>query len=161
MLPWMSRGMVQQSNPLPWSWLFAFDLSFLGKWDAAMPHGILSINGSDLLTEYHRITTAGLDAARTNARVIQHSTAMYHTLRKSITIDPSLSSTFGNLPAHEDGPSLFKELTGFTVVVSLQLPIVSQHQLLEFDPAAYKFHLSDINTKLSHLFVLASTPCIC
>jgi hypothetical protein len=35
--------------------------------------------------------------------------------------------------------------------------MISFKMILEFDPAAYKYHISTINTKLNHLFVLATS----
>jgi hypothetical protein len=35
--------------------------------------------------------------------------------------------------------------------------MLSFKMILEFDPAVHKFHIPTINTKLNHLFVLATT----
>jgi hypothetical protein len=43
------------------------------------------------------------------------------------------------------------------MVASLQLLMLSFKMILEFDPAVHKFHIPTINTKLNHLFVLATT----
>ena len=63
-----------------------------------------------------------------------------------------------NLPTNEDGPSLFKLLTSFTTISSLQLSMLAFRQILDFDPAAHEFKIATVNTKLNHLFVLATTP---
>jgi hypothetical protein len=63
----------------------------------------------------------------------------------------------GNLPIAEDGPTLFKKLTTFTMVASLQLSMISFKNILDFDPADHKFNIPTINTKINHLFVLATT----
>jgi hypothetical protein len=74
---------------------------------------------------------------------------MYKCVKSSITGN--------NLLTTEDGPTLFKKLTAFTMVASLQLSMLSLKIILEIDPAVHKFHIPTINTKLNHLFVLATT----
>jgi hypothetical protein len=131
-------------------------------WDAPTPRGILEINGHNLLTEYHSITDAEVATARTtrvNPRSIKNSRAMYKYLKPSITGDlcATVFDQAGNLPIHEDGPNLFKKLTDFTMVASLQLSMLSFKTILEFDPAVHAFNIPTVNTKLNHLFVLATT----
>ena len=84
---------------------------------------------------------------------------MYSCLKSSISGDlkSTLFSKVGNLPTHEDGTRLFAHLTTFTMAVSLQLSMDSFKQILEFDPADNAFNITAINTKLNHLFVLATT----
>jgi hypothetical protein len=98
--------------------------------DAPDPRGILEINGHNLLTEYHSITDAEVATARTtrvDPRSIQNSRAMYKCLKSSITGDlrATVFDQVGNLPIHEDGPTLFKKLTDFTMAASLQLSMLS------------------------------------
>jgi hypothetical protein len=131
-------------------------------WDAPAPRGILTIDGHNLLTEYHSITDTEITAARTarvDPRSIQNSRAMYKYLKSSITGDlrATVFDQAGNVPIYEDGPTLFKKLTDFTMVASLQLSMLSFKMILEFDPAVHTFHIPTVNTKLKHLFVLATT----
>lgn len=84
---------------------------------------------------------------------------MYYALRKSISGDLQ-NIVFGsvdNLPAHEDGPLLFKQLTTYTSMATLNLTIISLNQISSLDPAKYDYNIPNINTHLGHLFVLAST----
>ena len=147
------------------------------NWGAPAPHGILTVGaipadpdngipafpGYNLLTDYHNITQAQLTIAfnnRDNPRAIQNSKAMYRCLKASITGDlkTTVFDQIDNLPTHEDGPSLFKLLTSFTTISSLQLSMLAFRQILDFDPAEHNFKIATVNTKLNHLFVLATTP---
>ena len=114
------------------------------NWGAPAPHGILTVGaipadpdngipafpGYNLLTDYHNITQAQLTIAfnnRDNPRAIQNSKAMYHCLKASITGDlkTTVFNQIDNLPTHKDGPSLFKLLTSFTTISSLQLSMLA------------------------------------
>ena len=57
----------------------------------------------------------------------------------------------------EDGTRMFAELTTFTMAASLQFSMDSFKRILEFDPADHGFNITSINTKLNHIFVLATT----
>ena len=57
---------------------------------------------------------------------------------------------------HSDGIALFKKLTTFTTVASLQLSILSFQNILEFNPFDWEFNIPAINKKLIHLFTLAT-----
>lgn len=136
------------------------------RWNAAAPQGIMSytVNATacNLLTEYHSIPEADLEAARlarADPRAIQNSKALYKCLKSSITGDLKaiLFDQAGNLPTTEDGPLLFKKLTSFTMAASLQLSMMSFKNIIDFDPAAHGFSVPLVNTKLNHLFVLATT----
>ena len=83
---------------------------------------------------------------------------MYACLKSSITGDlkANLFNQASNLPAHNDGPTLFLKLISLTMTASLQLSMLSFKQLLEFDPASCNFNISAVNTKINHLFVLAT-----
>jgi hypothetical protein len=96
---------------------------------------------------------------RTDDHAIQNSKAMYECLKKSLTGDlcDTLFEQASNVPAHADGPSFFKLMLSLTIVSSLQLSIISFNQILQFDPAIHHFNVPTINTKLSHLFTLATT----
>ena len=97
---------------------------------------------------------------RTDDRAIQNSKAMYRCIKASITGDlkTTVFDQIDNLPTNEDGPSLFKLLTSFTTISSLQLSMLAFRQILDFDPAAHEFKIATVNTKLNHLFVLVTTP---
>ena len=133
------------------------------NWGAQVPQGILTYGNANLLTDYHSITQGQLTTAfnnRTNDRAIQNSKAMYRCIKASITGDlkTTVFDQIDNLPTNEDGPSLFKLLTSFTTISSLQLSMLAFRQILDFDPAAHEFKIATVNTKLNHLFVLATTP---
>ena len=132
------------------------------KWDATAPYGILQINGSNILTNYHSITEVEITNAltnRTDNRAIQNSRAMFQCIKSSIkgSLRDTIFTQAGNLPNNTDGPSLFKKLTTFTSVASLQLSLLSFNNITEFNPLDHDFNISEINTKLSNLFVLATT----
>ena len=58
-----------------------------GKWNQAVPHGILTINGRNGLTDYHSVTDAEITTAyanRTDTRSIQSSTAMFKYIKQSV-----------------------------------------------------------------------------
>ena len=84
---------------------------------------------------------------------------MYSCLKLSISGDlkSPLFSQACNLPTHEDGTRLFAQLTTFTMAAPLQLSMDSFKLILEFDPADHGFNITAINTKLNHMFVLATT----
>jgi len=84
---------------------------------------------------------------------------MYSCLKSSITgsIKNSIFIQYGNLPPHKDGAAFFKQLTTFTTVASLQLSSISFSNILRFNPFAHDFNISIINSKLLHIFILATT----
>jgi len=133
-----------------------------GKCDAQAPNGILIIGGNNLLTNYHSITDTEIKTVRTNRAdnwAIQNSRAMFACIKASINGDP-LDTIFGQSakkPTHTDGQELFKHLTAFTTVATLQLSLLSFTRILEFNPSNYKFNIVEINSWLMHLFVLATT----
>ena len=132
------------------------------RWNAPAPQGILDIYGSKLLTDYHSLNTLQVYNTSTShvyPRAIQNASAMYSCLKFSISGDlkSTLFSQAGNLPTHEYGACLFVHITTFTMAVSLQLSIDSFKRILDFDPANHGFNITSINTKLNHLFVLATT----
>jgi hypothetical protein len=132
--------------------------------NAAAPQGILTINGQHLITHYHSLTDTDItnaQVARTDPHAVQNSRPLYKCLLKSSVTGDLRATIFdqvGNIPLTEDGPALFKKLTTFTMVTSLQLSMISFKSILEFDPADYAFNVPPaINNKLNHLFVLATT----
>ena len=71
------------------------------KWNAPAPHGILQVNGNNILTHYEGITAAQITNARQGRfddRAIQNARAMYQCLKKSITGDlkAQVFDQFGN-----------------------------------------------------------------
>ena len=136
------------------------------NWNAAAPHGILTIpDGAgvnrNLLTDYHKLSEADITAAataRVDARALQNSTAMYRTIKQSVDGDlrATLLLQVSNLPLNEDGVALFYRLTKFTIVASGQLSILSFKQILEFQPSEHAYNIPTINTQLNHLFFLAT-----
>jgi hypothetical protein len=138
------------------------------RWDATAPQGILTFAvgtpavDKDLLAQHYAVTEAQTEAARiarTNDRAMQNAQAMYQCIKKSIDgdIKAMLFDQTGNMPSHQDGPCLFKLLTSFTIAASLQLSIMSFNQIVTFDPASCKFNIPQMNTKLTNLFMLATT----
>jgi len=132
------------------------------KWNATAPHGILTINGNNIFSDYHSITDAQIEVARTaqiDNRVIQNSRVMIQCIKNSIkrSIRDTIFTQSGNIPTHADGIALFKKLTTFTTVSSLQLSLLSFNSILEFNPFDHTFDVPTINTKLMNLFMLATT----
>ena len=108
------------------------------------------------------MTDAQIDAAhaaRNDPRAIQNARAFYHTLKKSVTgnLKTILFDQADNIPVIEDGNKFFKRMTELTSSATLQLSMLSFKNILHFDPAQYDFKIPIINTKLSQLFVLATT----
>ena len=132
------------------------------KWNATGPSGIMDVDGNNILTSYHSIVDAQVESARSarvNPRAIQNSKALYHCLESSISgpVKTTIFTQAENIPKHEDGIALFKLITRYTAVSSVQLSNLSLQQILEFDPARLDFDIPNINTSLVSLFVLATT----
>ena len=137
-----------------------------GKWNKATDPGILTFgttpNTQNIFTDYHSISDAVIETARV-ARItphaIQNSKAMFKCIKSPIKGDfrDTIFTKFGNLPAHEDGIGLFKKLTTFMAVASLQLSMLSFQKILDFSPSLHDFCIPKINNKLIHLFILATT----
>ncbi|CAJ1948633.1 unnamed protein product, partial [Cylindrotheca closterium] len=125
-----STAVAHASAPLRTSWagvleeLFQFVLLIQTraaevKWDAPPPNGILTYGTHHLLSDYHSISLATLQAehtARVDPRAIQNSRCLYNCLASSITGDLRIEifGQPGNLPTHGDGPSLFKRMIDTT-----------------------------------------------
>jgi hypothetical protein len=84
---------------------------------------------------------------------------MYQTIKKSIEgdIKAMIFEQSDNMPTTQDGPNIFKLLMSFTIAASLQLSMMSFNQIITFDPATCNFNIPVINTKLTNLFMLATT----
>ena len=133
-----------------------------GKWNSLGDEGILTLAGRNILTEYHSISDADIETARiarTNDRAIQNSKAMYNCIKSSITGDirDTIFTQLDNMPENEDGVALFKKVTTLTTVSSLQLSLLSFNNILNFNPVDHGFNIPILNSKLLHLFVLATT----
>jgi hypothetical protein len=92
-------------------------------------------NGNNLLTNYHSVTDTDVENARiahVDPRAIQNSRAMYKCVKLSITGDlcATIFDQADNLPTTEDDPTLFKKLTAFTMVASLELSMLSFKMIL-------------------------------
>ena len=133
-----------------------------GKWNLATDPGILTIGAKDILTDYHSISDADIETARlarTSDRALQNSTAMFMCIKSSIkgTLKDTIFNQFGNILTHTDGVSLFKQITSFSTVASIQLSMLSFQNILNFDVAAYDYSIPTINSKLCNLFTLATS----
>ena len=139
-----------------------------GKWNATAPQGILTFPtgttgvSNNILTDYHSVTDAQIETARdarTDQRAIQNAKAMFKCIKSSIkgALKDTIFTQIGNMPTHSDGNTLFKTLTSFTTVASLQLSMLSFQNILDFNPFDWEFNIPVINGKLIHLFTLATT----
>ena len=134
-----------------------------GRWDAAGNTGICTVAGNNIFTAYHQITEAQATAAfqaRLNDRAVQNAKAFFRALKQSITgtLHATLFGQFANAPTNEDGVFLWIRLTRFTITSSIHLSVTAFQEILEFSPEVHNYHIPTINTKLLHLFVLATTP---
>ena len=98
-------------------------------WNAAAPQGVVTIAGHNLFTEYHSITDQDITnefTNRVNDRAVQNSKTMYQCIKASITGDlkATIFGQAGNLPTREDGPTLFKTLTSFTMVANAIVHVI-------------------------------------
>jgi hypothetical protein len=136
------------------------------KWDAPAPNGILlfSVNGNNrnVLTEYHSIPLTNIEAAyaaRTNDRAIQNARCFYHCVKATLEGDirETIFEQLANLPGYEDGATLFKTIISLSMASSLQLTIQTIQNIQALDPSEFEYKISSINTRLVHLFMLASS----
>ena len=84
---------------------------------------------------------------------------MFQCIKSSIkeNVRETIFTQAGNLPTNTDEIALFKKLTTFTSIASLQLSLLSFNSILEYNPLDFDFDIPKINTKLNYLFVLATT----
>ena len=86
---------------------------------------------------------------------IQNAQTMYKCLKASLM--NSLQSTvflqLRNLPAHEDGFALWKKLTDFTSVASLQLSNLTSCQILEFNHEMHINSMCLLSTPRSSIYL--------
>ena len=99
------------------------------------------------------IQVEDVQSTQINIRAIQNEKATYNCVKTSIRgdIEDTIFSQFDNLPMAEDGNDLFKKITTFTTVSSLQLSMLSFNDITNFE-----YNTPVINSKLIHLFVLAT-----
>ena len=133
-----------------------------GKWDLDTDPGILTIASNNIFTHYHSITDEEIEdarTARTGDRAIQNAKAMFQCIKGSITgnLRDIIFNQYGNLPTHNDGIALFKQITTFSTVASIQLSMLSFQSILNFDPSSYDFNITTVNSKLCSLFTLATS----
>jgi hypothetical protein len=136
------------------------------KWDAPAPNGILAftVGGAshNLFTGYHSIPLSDIEAAattRTDDRAIQNARCLYHCVKQTLEGDirETIFEQVANLPSTEDGATLFKTITSLSMASSLQLTIQTIQQIQALDPSDFDYKISGINTRLVHLFLLASS----
>ena len=84
---------------------------------------------------------------------------MFSCIKSSIkgTLKDTIFNQIGNIPKHTDGVSLFKQITSFSTVASIQLSMLSFQNILNFDVAEHNFDIPTINSKLCNLFTLATS----
>ena len=132
------------------------------KWNGIAPHDITKINGKDIFSDYHSISDTEISterAARTDTRALQNATTMFKCIKSSVAgnVKETIFTQNGNLPSHNCGVTLLKELTTLTSVSSLQLSLLAFSNILQFNPVDFEFDVPKINTKLTQLFTLAAT----
>jgi len=88
----------------------------------------------------------------------KHTKAMFSCIKPSITRDikDTIFTQFFNLTMPEDGVALFKIITTFTTVASLQLSMSSFKKISNFNPFNFKLSIPIINSKLIRLFIQAT-----
>ena len=129
-------------------------------WDRAGATNILMINGINVLDDHHNLTQDQVNAAataRVNQRAIQNARAMYQACKKSLEGDlfTLVFQQDGNIPATEDGVSLFYTFTTYTLSSSVRLSMDTMDRLYAYNPAQKKYNVALINKDLLNLFVLA------
>ena len=137
--PLMSLGMALLTN----SFLYHYHPTE-AHWNVAALHGILQVSRINILTNYSninaQITTAHL--THTNACNVQNAQAMYKCLKASLmgSLPSAVFLQLRNLLAHEDGLALWKKLTDFMSIASLQLSNLASNQIMEFNPEMHKLN---------------------
>ena len=86
-----------------------------GKCNAAAPHGILTIDARNIVSDYHSITDAQINTVRINRvnnRAIQNASVIFKCINTSIkgSIRDTIFTQSGNMPTHADGITLLKNL---------------------------------------------------
>jgi len=82
---------------------------------------------------------------------------IYSCIKNSIKGDlkDTIFTQFDNIPDYDDGDNIFKRLTTFTTVSSLQLTVLSYINILNFTTSDHQLDIPTINSKVIHLFVLS------
>ena len=74
------------------------------------------------------------------------------------TIRDTVFEQAQNLPTDEYGITLFQLFTSFTVVAYLQISIFPFNKITSLLSLTYNYVILTINTKLTHIFLLACIP---
>ena len=124
---------------------------------------ILGKTNRGIFTKYQAISSVNITdtfAVYTNNSTIQNSKAFYTMLTKSVTktIRDTVFEHAKKLPSDKDGFELFKLFTSFTIIASFQPSILSFNQITSLLPSTYDYVIPKINTKITHMFLLARTP---
>ena len=132
------------------------------KWESIGPSGIVNVDGKNILTNYHSITTSQTNNTRrsiTNTHAQQNTKLLYQCLEASISGSTKTTkfNKMDKLKEHKDGIGLFKVITKFTKVSSVQLSKLSLQQIHKFNTPELNFNIPEVNTKLVNVFVLATT----
>ena len=133
-----------------------------GKWNLDADPGILKFGTKNILTDYHSISDADIEAARvarTSDCALQNALSIFTCIKSSIkgTLKDTIFNRIGNIPTHNDGVALFKQITSFSTVASVQLSMLSFQNILNFDVTEHNFDIPTINSKLCSLFTLATS----
>ena len=133
-----------------------------GKWDLDVDPCILKFGTKQILTDYHSIPDADIETAcvaRTSNSALQNATAVFTCIKSSIkwTLKEIIFNQIGNISTHTNSVSLFKQITSFRTVASMQLSMLSIQNILNFDVTEHNFDIPTINSKLCNLFTLATS----
>ena len=173
-----SSAMTQAASALPKKWngsvnelpgfLIALKTRAMQvKWDAAAPNGILTYGSHNLLTAHHSVSLTDIETERVarelpannRHRAIQNARAMFQCLAASVegNLQLLIFGQDGNLPSHQDGPTLFKTLLETSAAATIQVSMTALKDLQNLDPAEFGFDIVRMNTKASTLFEIATT----
>ena len=86
---------------------------------------------------------------------------LFTCLSQSITgeLKTTLFGLEGHLPAHQDRPTLFKNMLDSTLTSSMMVSIQAMTDLNNLDPSEFDYSIMmiEVNKRASHLFTLATT----
>ena len=133
-----------------------------GKWNLDAEPDILKFGTQNILTDYQSISDADIEAARvarTSDCALQNALSIFTCIKSSIkgTLKDTIFNRIGNIPTHNDGVALFKQITSFSTVASVQLSMLSFQHILNFDITEHNFDIPTINSKPCNLFTLATS----
>ena len=125
------------------------------KWNDAT-HGILTINGSDLLTDYGRITSQQVETARNtreaanDLRAKQNATMMYECLWNSLTSAFRTVLLDQGTDFHDDGPTLFHHLAKKTQQATFAQAISTRNNLATVHPKRFGYDIRALHSFITH-----------